>query len=46
MPAARQEETPSLKRIDAGAGLRMQFSKPVAFGLGPRLGMGVETPCS
>lgn len=44
MPAARQEETPSLERGDVG--LRMQFSKPVALGLGPRLGMGVETPSS
>lgn len=40
MPAARQE-MPFLERTDVG--LRMQFSKPVALGLGPRLGMGVET---
>lgn len=44
MPAARQEETPSLERNDVG--LRMQFREPVALGLGPRLGMGVETPSS
>lgn len=44
MPAARQEETPSLERINVG--LRIQFSKPVALGLGPRLDTGVETPSS
>lgn len=44
MPAARQEETPSLGRMDVG--LRKQFSSQLALGLGPRLEAGVGTPYS
>lgn len=44
MPAARQEETPSLGRMDVD--LKKQFSSRLALGLGPRLGVGVRTPYS